>query len=84
MAAEGGRVGNGLAQRHIDRLQHASKVTIHIAIPKSENSKAEWVQFLVAARITSDACIEIVLPAIDLNDKAVFHTNRINNAIFAR
>jgi len=77
VAAEGGRVGDRFVQSHIDCFQDSDKIAINVAIPKSKDPKAGLFEVFVAPSVASSACVQIMLPAVDLDDKTMFQTNKI-------
>jgi hypothetical protein len=84
VAAGGGRVGLSFIQGVIDRFKHPRQIAINVAIPKSKNAKPLSCEFRIAAQVTCAMSIQVVLPAIDLDDAAVLHTNKVNDIAFAR
>ena len=79
MAAEGGGVGDSLHQRGVNGFQDAAQILVHIAIPKSKHEEAAFRQLLIAHSISHVVGIDIVLTAVDFNNKPVFQTNEIND-----
>src|SRR5664279_846997 len=82
-AAEGGRVGVTRHQRSIDSFQDAVQVGINIAVPKAKHAKAGKCQRLVAFFVFGGMSIQIMLTAVDLYNKSVFHTDEVENVSLA-
>ena len=84
MAAGGGRVGYAVAQLCVNRLQTTIKIAIDVAIPKSKDTKACCRKTSVTSRVWLLMPVEIVLPAIEFNDKAMLHANKVDDVSFKR
>ncbi len=79
MAAKGGRVGRSLGQCGVNSLQNAKQISIDIAIPKAEHARAFMCKIVIPIFVVRTMGIEIVLTAIELNDKPIFQTHKIDN-----
>src|SRR5664279_2062623 len=80
-AAEGGRVGVTRHQRSIDSFQDAVQVGINIAVPKAKHAKAGKCQRLVVFFVFGGMSVQIMLTAVDLYNKSVFHTDEVEKCI---
>jgi hypothetical protein len=60
-------------------LQNTRQVTVNIIVPESENTKTLAGQRGIALHIARVMPIEIVLSTVNLDDEAVFQTNKVND-----
>jgi hypothetical protein len=79
----GGRVGM-LLQGSIDCFEDASQVPVDVIIPESKNTKTVISELIVPLSITFGFNIKVVLATIDLDDKPMFHADKINDKSLAR
>jgi hypothetical protein len=82
VAAEGGRVG-WLAQGAVDGLQYAREISIHVAIPETENTKAGPFERAVAISVARLMFVEIVLAPINFYDEAMLETDKVDDEALA-
>jgi len=68
-----------IAQSAINSLKHSDQVTIDVAVPKPQDVKTIFRELFVTTHVVRSMRLEIMLTAIDLDDKPVFHTNEIND-----
>jgi len=83
VAAAGGRVGAAM-QRLVDEGQHTFQIAIDLIVPETQYPEALADKMIVALRVTSGMSIEVMLTAINLNDKAVLETDEIYDIVIAR
>jgi hypothetical protein len=83
VAAEGGRVGAAM-QRLVDEGQHTFQIAIDLIVPETQYPEALADKMIVALRVTSGMSIEVMLTAINLNDKAVLETIVIARRLAAK
>ncbi len=74
----------GVMQRLVDKGQHAFQIAIDLIVPETQYPEAFADKMIVALRITSGMDIEVMLAAIDLNDKALLETDEIYDIVITR
>jgi hypothetical protein len=79
VAAAGGRVGFSFNQCGADRFQNSRQIPIDIAIPKSKHFEITASKIFVAYLVSEPMSIDVMLAAIDLNNKPILKTNKIYN-----
>jgi hypothetical protein len=84
VAAAGGRVGGRFRQDGVYSLQNTREIAVDIVVPEPENAKTLAGQCGIALHITRVMAIEIMLSTVDLDDEAVFQTNKVNDVADAR
>jgi len=84
VVAEGDRVGVLRLQRFVDRFEYAGQILVHVGIPEPQHTKSAAHEMPVAAAISRSVVVEIVLPAVDLDNQSLFQTNEIDDEAIAR
>jgi hypothetical protein len=79
-----GRVGSAAAQSSLDGFQHASQVSINIAIPEAKSAKSRSEERSVAPQVAPTVRVDIKLTTVDLDNQSVLHANKIDNDVLAR
>jgi hypothetical protein len=79
VAAEGGRAGVTRHQCSIDDFQDAVQIGIHIAIPKAKYAKAGTFQCYVTFFVSIRMSFQIVLTAVNLDNKPLLQTDEVDN-----
>jgi hypothetical protein len=74
----------GVMQRLVDKGQHAFQIAIDFIVPETQYPEAFGHKMVVALRVTSGMGIEVMLAAIDLDDKALLETDEIDDIVIAR
>ena len=80
----GGRVGFVFAQGCVDGFQNACEIAIDVTIPNLQDTEAGSAKFLVPIYIPCLMSIEIVLPAIDFDEKSMLETNEVHDVSLTR
>ena len=81
MAAVGGRVG--VMQRSIDLSENAREIPIDLVVPQTQNSESLPPKMIIACAIALSMGIEVVLPAVDLDNHKMLEADEIHNDIVA-
>jgi hypothetical protein len=79
-----GEAGWGIAQSGIDLGQHTLQIAINFVIPETQYLEPFAGKAIVAPSVTPGMRIEIMLATVDLDDKAMFKTDEIDNTTIER
>jgi hypothetical protein len=66
-----------MTQRLVDEGQHAFQIAINFIVPETQYAEALADKMVVALRVTSGMAIQVMLAAIDLDDKALLETDEV-------
>ena len=70
-------------QRSVYRLQDTDQISVHVAVPKSQDAKSIAHEVPIAQSISRCMIIEIVLAAIDFDDRLLLQANEVDNEAVA-
>ena len=73
-----------MTQRLVDEGQHAFQIAVDFIVPETQYAEALADKMVVALRVTSGMAIEVMLAAIDLDDKALVETDEIYDIVSTR
>jgi hypothetical protein len=82
--AEQSEAGWGITQSGVDLGQHPLQIAINFVIPKTQYLEAFAGKAIVAPSVTPEMRVEIMLATVDLDDKAMFKTDEIDNTTIER
>ena len=76
---EAGRVGASFNEHSVNCFQDSLQILIDLAVPKTKNMKAGAAQFSIPRLVACSMRINVVLPAIDFDNKAMLQTYEVND-----
>ena len=71
-------------QGGVDCFEDPVEITVDVVVPETQHAKSLLRECIVPPPIFGGAIVEIVLPAIDLDDELMPHTHKIDDVLFAR
>jgi hypothetical protein len=72
-------VGASFNEHSVNRFQDSLQILIDLAVPKTKNMKAGAAQFSIPRLVACSMRINVVLPAIDFDNKAMLQTYEVND-----